>query len=424
VADIFVTYTNSDRDWAFWIGQELQKLGHTPHIHEWEISAGGNIAAWMEQRHQDADHILCVISKVYLAKPYSSWERQAAQWAAADKRPNFALPVFIEDCEAPTLLAPLKRCDLFGLSEDEARKRLAGYLAPAAKPAGPVRFPGVFEAGRPPLHSLGPVTFPGGEASPSFSGATPQAAPSPQPKPVPERARGHLVILVHGIRDIARWQSEIRDTLEKHGFLVELTNYDRMNLLEFLLPFPFVYFRTIAKNIVWKQIRHAQSLHPGSKVSIIAHSFGTYIISELLRSEFDIRFYRVVFCGSVVSYTFPFEQFGNRYNDYILNEVGTADPWPAVAESVTTGYGSAGTYGFRRPGVRDRFHNGAGHGFFLRSEFCEKFWVLYLSSGTIEKGSKQPWYQPYWVILISIFKQKYFIAFLFSLFFMARLSAI
>jgi hypothetical protein len=38
VADIFVSYTSNDRNWAFWIGQELLKLGHAPRIHEWEIS--------------------------------------------------------------------------------------------------------------------------------------------------------------------------------------------------------------------------------------------------------------------------------------------------------------------------------------------------------------------------------------------------
>jgi hypothetical protein len=155
VADIFVSYTSSDRLKAFWIGQELMKLGHTPRIHEWEISAGGNIPAWMEKRHHDADHVLFVISKAYLAAPYSNWERQAAQWASADKRPNFALPVFIEDCEAPTLLAHIRRCDLHGLSEVEARAALAGYLAPAAMPSVPVAFfaaaAPVHEEANPPL---------------------------------------------------------------------------------------------------------------------------------------------------------------------------------------------------------------------------------------------------------------------------------
>ncbi len=37
MADIFVSYTSSDKDWAFWIGKELEALGHTPHVHEWEI---------------------------------------------------------------------------------------------------------------------------------------------------------------------------------------------------------------------------------------------------------------------------------------------------------------------------------------------------------------------------------------------------
>jgi tetratricopeptide (TPR) repeat protein len=142
MADIFVSYTSSDRDWAFWIGQELEKLEHTAHVHEWEISAGGDIAAWMEQRHQAADHVLCIISKAYLAASYSSWERRAAEWAAAKDRPNFVLPVFVEVCEPTTLLAPLKKCELHGLRENDARARLAAFLVPAAKPSTPVRYPG------------------------------------------------------------------------------------------------------------------------------------------------------------------------------------------------------------------------------------------------------------------------------------------
>jgi TIR domain len=141
MADIFVSYTSSDRDWAFWIGHELEALGHKAHIHEWEISGGGDIAAWMEERHDKADHILCVISQAYLKAPYSSWERRAAQWASASGRPNFGLPAYVENCESPTMLAQFKRCDLYGITEDEARAKLAAFLAPAAKPAGPMLFP-------------------------------------------------------------------------------------------------------------------------------------------------------------------------------------------------------------------------------------------------------------------------------------------
>jgi tetratricopeptide (TPR) repeat protein len=134
VAIIFVSYTSQDREWANWIGLELEALGHVPHVHDWEISAGGDIMAWMAQRHNHADHVLCIVSETYLKKPYSGLELHAAQWAAITKRPNFVWPVFIEPCEAPTLLAPLKHCDLSGLGEEDARARLENFVKPAAKP--------------------------------------------------------------------------------------------------------------------------------------------------------------------------------------------------------------------------------------------------------------------------------------------------
>ncbi|MGH6924654.1 MAG: tetratricopeptide repeat protein [Propylenella sp.] len=163
MADIFVSYTSSDRDWAFWIGHELIALGHRPRIHEWEIPGGGDIPKWMEERHHDADSVLCVISKAYLEADYSSWERRSAQWAAQNKRPNFLLPVAVEACEVPTLLAHVKRCSLHGLSEDEARTKLAAFLAPAEPTARPTVFPGAAKSRVPAAHSAAP--FPGKPAA-------------------------------------------------------------------------------------------------------------------------------------------------------------------------------------------------------------------------------------------------------------------
>ena len=91
MADIFVSYTNSDADWAKWIALELKQLGHKPHIHEWEIKGGDDIYGWMQQRHDVADHVLCVLSDEYLKAPYSTLERNAALWQAAAKRPGFVL---------------------------------------------------------------------------------------------------------------------------------------------------------------------------------------------------------------------------------------------------------------------------------------------------------------------------------------------
>jgi hypothetical protein len=141
VADIFISYTSSDRDWAFWIAKELEALGHTPHVHEWEIKGGDDIYAWMEQRHDAADHVLCVVSDDYLKAPYSTLERNAAIWQAAAKRPGFVLFVAVKPCRLPNLIDHYRRCELYGISDDEARRRFRAFMEKPAD-AAPIAFPG------------------------------------------------------------------------------------------------------------------------------------------------------------------------------------------------------------------------------------------------------------------------------------------
>jgi TIR domain len=135
VADIFVSYTSKDRDWAFWIGQELLKLGHAPHIHEWETAAGGDISRWMEERHDAADHILCVVSEAYLRAPYSSWERRAAQWVATTNRRTVAnnTAVVLEALERHNEAQAL--CEKYGLGDQNKIATPHGNLSnPSASP--------------------------------------------------------------------------------------------------------------------------------------------------------------------------------------------------------------------------------------------------------------------------------------------------
>ncbi|MCI0599607.1 MAG: tetratricopeptide repeat protein [Beijerinckiaceae bacterium] len=60
------------------------------------------------------------------------------------------------------MLAQFKRCDLWGLGEDDARARLAGFLAPAARPTGAMPFPGGAPVAKSVLARPGAVAFPGG----------------------------------------------------------------------------------------------------------------------------------------------------------------------------------------------------------------------------------------------------------------------
>jgi TIR domain/AAA ATPase domain len=159
MADYFISYTSSDRDWAQWIGKELEALAHTPHIHEWEIKGGDDIYAWMEARHDAADHVLCVVSDEYLKAPYSTLERNAALWQAAKSRTSFVLFVVVKPCRLPTLIDHIRRCELFGVPEEAARTRFREFMSRRAVPQT-AAFPGkVFAVSnipiRLPIHFMG-----------------------------------------------------------------------------------------------------------------------------------------------------------------------------------------------------------------------------------------------------------------------------
>jgi TIR domain len=159
MADIFISYTSSDRDWAFWIAKELKALGHVPHVHEWEVKGGDDIYAWMQARHDAADHVLCVVSDDYLKAPYSTLERNAALWQAITKRPGFALLVAVKSCTLPTLSDHIRRCELFGVPEKAARIRFRDFMSKREAPEA-AAFPGkVFAVSnipiRVPVHFMG-----------------------------------------------------------------------------------------------------------------------------------------------------------------------------------------------------------------------------------------------------------------------------
>lgn len=225
----------------------------------------------------------------------------------------------------------------------------------------------------------------------------------------------HLVILVHGICDPGEWIQELRSCLEKAGFKVEPGGYEFVDLVQFLLPVQ--WFRRRAIRRVWTHIRAAKQLHPDAqKVSIIAHSFGTYIVSKILSDEFDFKAHRLIFCGSVAESKLPLAHMQRRFTAPILNCIGTRDVWPVIAETVTWGYGSVGRLGFKQPGVVDCFHNGLRHGDFLKAEFCETHWVPFLKVGTQHASSGPIERLPLWLRFFVVFQPKYLLLLVIALF--------
>jgi hypothetical protein len=102
----------------------------------------------------------------------------------------------------------------------------------------------------------------------------------------------------------------------------------------------------------------------------------------------------------VVRNNFPFDQVLERFRQPLINEVGTKDFWPALAESAGWGYGSVGSTGFNRPPVETPWHNGFRHNDFLTEAFCQKFWIPVLR-GERSRPADKAMGLPYWIRTIT-----------------------
>ena len=215
-------------------------------------------------------------------------------------------------------------------------------------------------------------------------------------KMTPKTKIDHIVLLIHGIRTDATWQEKVASELNLlPGVEAQPIGYGILDAIRFWCPF---ITRSIALKKVLRKIRLAIAMYPGAEISVIAHSFGTYAIFRLLNETADLRFCRVLLCGSIVSDNYPWDFVQPRVKEPIVNDCGSKDSWPAAAKALTWGYGATGTFGFKSPGIRDRFHN-IDHGGFFEDNFVSTYWVPFIEKGEIVASpwtAKRP-SSPFWV---------------------------
>jgi hypothetical protein len=222
-----------------------------------------------------------------------------------------------------------------------------------------------------------------------------------------------VVLLIHGIRTEADWGPMVRSKIEVPGKIEVIPiKYGYLDAFRFWFPF---WTRNRPIERVYTQIRVAlQVAHerdPHAKLSIIAHSFGTYIIGQILKQGFDLHIHRLILCGSVLPQNFPWEQYQGRFDrEKVINECGKTDIWPVLAQSTSWGYGASGTQGFGAVLVKDRFHAG-GHGQYFEPDFVEKSWEPFIRRGKFEgtKYEVQMPPTPWWMSVLGIFPLRWLV---------------
>lgn len=195
------------------------------------------------------------------------------------------------------------------------------------------------------------------------------------------RLQNTVVVLMHGIRTRALWQSEIRHTLEQKGLVAIPTNYGKFDVIRFLLPLTWIKQSAVRR--VMSDINATRSKFPDAQIDIIAHSFGTFITGIFL-SQTKHKIGRVALCGSILPSSYDFSSVKGKYS-MIVNEVGCSDIWPVLAAKLGFGYGPTGSFGFNRGDVKDRYHTQLSHSSFLNAAFCNNYWVPYFCDGKVDE---------------------------------------
>lgn len=198
---------------------------------------------------------------------------------------------------------------------------------------------------------------------------------------IQDNPKAVVVLLIHGIQTDGAWQQLVQKQI---GNLPNTNvlglGYDVVSPIQLASPIRGTPVRKIAQ-----AIRDARAQEPNAQFMVIAHSFGSYILSRILPTCTDITFKRIILCGCIVPLNFSWGHYTrNMAKKSILNDVGTKDFYPVMATFTAFGYGSSGRKGFQNPHVKDRYFD-YGHSDFFESEnnHIETYWKPFIEKGEI-----------------------------------------
>jgi pimeloyl-ACP methyl ester carboxylesterase len=193
-----------------------------------------------------------------------------------------------------------------------------------------------------------------------------------------------VVLTLHGVQSRGVWQKDVVPALSRYGMVhypLDYGNYSPWNILRPSLR---------ESKVEWLNTR-VQEIREREKVerlSVIAHSFGTYIVAQAVKKHQHILLDQVVLCGSILDRGFDWTPLlASGQINAVLNEHSRRDgvvrlvQWLSRCHWPVPDTGAAGISGFSKPADRlqnarfDRYR----HSDYFQRGHPERSWVHFLN---------------------------------------------
>lgn len=190
---------------------------------------------------------------------------------------------------------------------------------------------------------------------------------------------GQFVLVQHGIQTYAGWAEPVAQCLEEYGFVTKVYRYGFFPIYRLLMN---RYFGISVKDKFYKKYESAKKANPNAEISVIAHSYGTMLVAQVLNERPDVVLDKLILVNGIVPRDYDWDRHirAGRVRG-VLNECGDKDIAPVVAEKVIPGAGASGVLFFEDSDsiiINTRYKN-CGHSKLLSTEHCKTVWKEFLS---------------------------------------------
>lgn len=193
------------------------------------------------------------------------------------------------------------------------------------------------------------------------------------------------VMAVHGIRTHAKWQKTFAEVLSARSIPCQLYDFGYYNIFRLLtsssnermVDLFYEWYGTIVND---KNLNIDLQKHK-SRPSVVAHSFGSFIVGHALLKYEDMVFDKVILCGAILPEDFDWSAVMSRDQvNMVMNEFGLKDVWAERVGRFVSKAGGSGYRGFAymSASMDQRRSELFRHSDYFKRQHIETFWLPFL----------------------------------------------